>query len=62
MSHKDVDLVYDYLQSSHDILIAESCDTAFNPTCNGFKPRNLNFHCNFKQVINVATRNIAYWI
>ena len=60
MSHEDVDLVYD---SCHDILIAESCDTAFiiagdfNPTCNGFKQRNLNIHCNFKQVINEATRN-----
>ena len=61
MSHEDADLVY--LQSCHNILIAESCDTAFiiagdfNPTCNGFKPRNLNIHCNFKQVINDATGN-----
>ena len=63
MSHEDVDLVYDYVQSCHDILIAESCDIAFiitgdfNLTCIGFKPRNLNIHCNFKQVINEATRN-----
>ena len=63
MSHEDVDLVYDHLQSCHDILIAESCDTAFiiagdfNPTCDAFKPRDLNIHCNFKQVINEATRN-----
>ena len=46
-------------------LNAESCDTAFiiagdfNPTFNGFKPRNLNVHCSFKQVINEATRNTS---
>ena len=54
--HEDVDYFYDYFQSCYDILTAESCDTAFiiagdfNPTCNGFKPRNLNFHCSFKQI------------
>ena len=63
--HEDVDYFYDYFQSCYDILTAESCDTAFiiagdfNPTCNGFKPRNLNIHCSFKQVINEATRNTS---
>ena len=63
--HKDVDYFYDYFQSCNDILTAESCDTAFiiasdfNPTCNGFKPRNLNVHYSFKQVINEATRNTS---
>ena len=51
--HEDVDYFYDYFQSCYNILTAESCDTAFiiagdfNPTCNGFKPRNLNVHCSF---------------
>ena len=63
--HEDVDYFYDYFQSCYDILTAESCDTAFiiagdfNPTCNCFKPRNLNVHCSFKQVINEATRNTS---
>ena len=65
---EDVDCFYDYFQSCYDILTAESCDTAFiiagdfNPTCNGFKPRNLNIHCSFKRVINKATRNTSIWI
>ena len=67
--HEDVDYFYNYFQSCYDILTAESCDTAFiiegdfNPTCNGLKPRNLNVHCNFKQVanyhINESTRNTS---
>jgi hypothetical protein len=55
----------DYFQSCYDILTTESCDTAFmiagdfKPISNGFKPRILNFHCNFKQVVKEETRNTS---